>query len=245
MARIRLTLAYEGTRYAGWQLQSGQRTVQGELERVLGRIMGAPVRVQGSGRTDAGVHALGQVAHFDIPHDKTIPWLRAMNAHLPDDIRVLDAAPVVGDFHARFGARGKTYAYSLWLDRDRVLPQRRRYVWPCGPINLEQMDQAAAHLVGEHDFSAFQNTGTDVGSTVREVTAITREPGPHSEEVVWRFTATGFLKQMVRNMMGCLVEVGRGKLAPEAVSDLLDRRDRTRAPASAPARGLTLERVEY
>lgn len=246
MSRFKLTVAYDGTDFAGWQFQPGQRTVQGVLEQAAGKILGAPVRLHGSGRTDSGVHALGQVAHFDIPNTAPdIHWQKALNAKLPDDVRVHEALPVAAEFHARYHAVSKTYAYSLWLDRQRRLPQRRRYVWVCGPLDLAAMDEGAAFLLGEHDFAAFQNTGTVIISTIRELTAISRSPGPHAEEWVWQVTASGFLRQMVRNIVGCLVAVGGGKIAPETVGTILAGCDRTAAPPSAPPQGLCLEQVEY
>ncbi|WP_207264155.1 tRNA pseudouridine(38-40) synthase TruA [Desulfovibrio sp. Huiquan2017] len=246
MTRIRLILAYEGTAFSGWQIQPVARTVQGEVERALATILGSAVRVHGSGRTDAGVHALGQTAHFDCPDGRTgFPWRRSLNAILPRDVRVLDAVEVSGDFHARYGAVSKTYEYRLWHEREFCLPQRRRFVWNCGPVDFARMEAAAAVLLGEHDFAAFQNVGTDVGSTVRTITDISRHPGETGHESVWRFTADGFLKQMVRNLVGCLVACGRGKLDVETVGAILASGDRTSAPATVPPQGLTLIRVEY
>lgn len=245
MARLKLTLAYDGTDFSGWQLQSEDRTVQGELERALGRILDSDVRVHGSGRTDAGVHALGQVAHADIPDSVDIPFKRALNSILPPDVRVLAAQTVPSDFHARYSALSKTYAYTLWLERGCVLPQRRSFVWDCGPVDEAAMDRAAALLLGEHDFAAFQNVGTPVKSTVRTMMDISRHPGDTPRESVWRFTADGFLKQMVRNLMGCLVACGQGRIDPDQVARILEQGDRSLAPATAPAQGLCLERVEY
>ncbi|WP_316897475.1 tRNA pseudouridine(38-40) synthase TruA, partial [Pseudodesulfovibrio indicus] len=240
------TLAYEGTDFCGWQLQPSDRTVQGELERALSVILGGPVRVHGSGRTDSGVHALGQVAHFDCPDGREgFPWRRSLNALLPPDVRVVDAAEAADDFHARFGARSKTYEYRLWHEREFCLPQRRRFVWACGPVDFERMEAAARVLTGEHDFAAFQNVGTDVGSTVRTVISIERLAGESALESAWRFTADGFLKQMVRNLMGCMVACGRGKLSAEAVEAILASGDRTTAPATVPPQGLTLISVVY
>ncbi len=246
MSRIKLIVAYEGTDYSGWQLQPGTRTVQGVLERAILSIIGEQVRVHGSGRTDSGVHAMGQAAHFDAPDTSShIPWPKALNAMLPRDVRVLGAEPVAPDFHACYSALSKTYAYSLWLDRDSFLPQRRCFVWSCGRLDLEAMDAAARVLVGKHDFSAFQNAGTVIKTTVREVTSITRAPGFYEQEWIWKFTATGFLRQMVRNIMGCLVAAGQGKIDPGQVLAILESCDRTQAPPSAPAKGLCLEHVKY
>ncbi|WP_319541749.1 tRNA pseudouridine(38-40) synthase TruA [uncultured Pseudodesulfovibrio sp.] len=246
MIRIRLTLAYDGTDYCGWQLQPNDRTVQGELEKALAVVLGAPVRVHGSGRTDSGVHALGQVVHFDCDEKyATRPWRRSLNGLLPKDIRVVAHGVVPSDFHARYSAGSKTYEYSLWHERDFCLPQRSRFVWNCGKVDFAAMDAASRVLVGEHDFAAFQNKGTVVGTTIRFVSEISRHPGITEHESVWRFTAKGFLKQMVRNMVGCLVACGRGKLTPQDVAAILESGDRTLAPATVPPQGLTLVRVEY
>ena len=207
MARLRLTVAYDGTALNGWQLQAPGlgRTVQGCLEEALARLCGEPVRVHGAGRTDAGVHALAQTAHVDVPASRAgLPWQRALGALLPPDIAVIAVTPVPAAFHARFSARGKTYAYTLWTGRDYVLPWRRAYVWNVGrqgALETAAMDAAATVLVGEHDFAAFQNAGSVVAGTVRRLTRVLRQPGACPEETVWRFSGTGFLKQMVRNLM--------------------------------------------
>ena len=244
--RIRLTLAYEGTDFCGWQLQPRDRTVQGEVEKALLRILGESIRVHGSGRTDAGVHALCQVCHFDCTNEKVdFPWQRSLNAVMPEDVRVIDAAVAPDDFHARFNTLEKSYEYVLWHERGFCLPQRRRFVWACGPVDFTRMEAAAEVLKGERDFAAFQNVGTDIDSTVRTVTNLSRHPGLTAHESVWRFTANGFLKQMVRNLMGCLVACGRGKLDADGVRAIRDSLDRTTAPATAPPQGLTLTSVVY
>lgn len=246
MPRIRLTVAYVGTRYRGWQIQARGETIQGVLEEKLARICGEPVRVHGSGRTDSGVHALGQVAHFDAPESKArIPWQKALNSMLPDDIAILDAREAEPGFHARFSARSKRYAYTLWTEPDFTLPQRAPFVWTVRRLDVQAMDRAAALLAGTHDFAAFQNAGTEVKGTVRTMEPILRQSGEHPCELVFRFQADGFLKQMVRNLMGLLVEVGRGGLDPEAARTVLEGRDRRLAPATAPPQGLTLETVMY
>lgn len=246
MPRIRLTVAYVGTRYQGWQIQAAGATIQGAIEDRLARICGEPVRLHGSGRTDSGVHALGQVAHFDAPEsNKDVPWGKALNSMLPDDIAILDAIEVPLDFHARFSVRSKRYAYTLWTEPRFTLPQRAPFVWAVRGLDFEAMDQAAETLVGTHDFAAFQNAGTEIKGTVRTLEPILRAPGTHSAEWVFRFQANGFLKQMVRNLMGLLVEVGRGGLRPADVRDILEGLDRRKAPATAPAQGLTLEEVIY
>ncbi len=272
MPRLKLRIAYVGTAYCGWQTQAGARTpqptVQETLEAVAQRIVGTPVRVHGSGRTDSGVHADGQVAHFDVPETKMrTDWQRSFNALLPDDIAVLDVTRVPDDFHARISATGKRYRYSLWLTRRYVPPRLVPFVWATGPLNIGAMDAAARCLEGTHDFASFRNMGTDVDSTVRTLHAIHRDPAGVVNQttttisegmpadaalragqpalLTWDFVADGFLKQMVRNLMGALVACGMGKLSPNAIPTLLAACDRTQAPSTAPAQGLTLAEVIY
>lgn len=244
--RIKLTVAYEGTDFCGWQLQPNDRTVQGDLEKAIKKIVGVPVRVHGAGRTDTGVHALGQVCHFDCDDKwKDVPWVRSLSKLTPKDMCVVDSAVVADDFHARYWAGEKTYEYTLWHEPNFCLPQRRRFVWACGPVDFARMEAAAAVLMGEHDFAAFQNVGTEIKSTVRVVSDISRHPGQTDQESTWRFTSKGFLKQMVRNLMGAMVACGRGKLDVDDVRTILDGRDRTEAPATVPPQGLTLMKVEF
>lgn len=255
MPRVRLTLAYDGTRFHGWQIQDvpGEkpRTVQGVVEKALARITGETPRIHGAGRTDAGVHALDQNAHFDAPESMAeLPWQKALNALLPKDVRVMGADTVDAGFHSRFNAISKTYAYSFWLDSRYVLPQRRHFTWHPGPLDESAMLEAAELIIGSHDFAGFQNTGTEVGSTVRTVSELA--PGAVEDldatrmEMVWRISADGFLKQMARNIFGLLAAVGRGRLEPSDAAEILDSRDRTRVHyATAPARGLTLAKVRY
>ena len=251
MARLRLTVAYDGTALNGWQLQAPGlgRTVQGCLEEALARLCGEPVRVIGAGRTDSGVHALAQTAHADVPDARTdLPWQKALNALLPRDVSVVAVTPAPPDFHARFSARGKTYVYTLWTEPGYILPWRRGYVWDVGrfgPLDVAAMAAAARELVGEHDFAAFQNAGSSVATTVRRLYAVSRETGTCPQETAWRFEGSGFLKQMVRNLIGTLVAVGRGRLTPEAVGRLVASGERSLAPATAPASGLCLVRVAY
>jgi len=246
MARIKLTVAYDGTDFSGWQLQPRQRTVQGVVEKAIMKITHAPARVHGSGRTDSGVHAMGQVAHFNCDdHWCSIPWQRALNGHMPKDVRILHSEVVDDDFHARYSARGKVYEYTLWHHSAFCLPQRRRFVWNCGTVDFETMESAAAILLGTHDFAAFQNVGTVVKTTTRTITSISRRPGITEHETIWRFEANGFLKQMVRIIMSCLVACGRGKLSVEELQSILESADRSKAPATAPPQGLSLISVHY
>lgn len=250
MPRLRLTLAYDGTAFAGWQLQAPGmgRTVQGCLEEALAVLCGQAVRVTGAGRTDSGVHALAQVAHADVPERRAdLPWQKALNALLPADMSVVAAEIAPDDFHARFCATGKVYHYTLWTEPGHVLPWRRPYVWDVGRhgvLDAAAMDVCAALFAGVHDFAAFQNAGSEVKTTTRLVHGVTRLPGD-GPEMVWRFHAEGFLKQMVRNLTGALVAVGRGKVSPEDIRSVLTQGQRRLAPQTAPASGLCLIAVEY
>ncbi len=256
MPRLRLTIAYTGTAYHGWQIQIRKDkylpTVQALLERSLHKITGQKVHVHAAGRTDAGVHARAQVAHADVPDSLAhMDWQLALNTSLPKDIRIMDACLVADSFHAQFDAISKRYTYRLWLSRRCTPPWLAPYVWACGPVHVEAMDEAAQLLCGTHDFASLQNRGTDIKTTIRTVESITRDPnGPIANtdaniELAWTFCANGFLKQMVRNMMGLLVTVGRGKLPPSAVTDILTTCDRRHAGITAPAHGLTLTEVLY
>lgn len=244
MRRIRLTLAYDGTAYAGWQVQPNVPTIQGTLGAVLCRIEGGPVRVTGAGRTDAGVHAHAQEAHFDTekPHSD-VTWVRALNAQLPRDIVVLAAREVEPEFHARHSAGAKHYRYRI-LNRPVPCPFRRAMAWYVPiPLDRDAMHEAARLLVGEHDFSGFRASGCAARSAVRRLDRL--EVSRQGDEVVLDVVGSGFLKQMVRNIAGTLVEVGRGVRPPAWVGEVLRARDRTRAGETAPAWGLALVSVSY
>lgn len=267
MVRIKLDIAYVGTGFAGWQVQSlshangstrAQRTVQGELETALTAVLGKAARVHGSGRTDSGVHADCQCAHFDAPERyRDINWAAALQRHLPEDIAILAATPVGPDFHARFSARGKVYAYTLWLSPAPLPPKLRPFAWAAGPLDLELMSRAAAALSGEHDFAAFQNSGSKVKDTVRELTGIRKfylplpgeaavDEAKGSPLLVWEFSGNGFLKQMVRNLMGFMAACGQHKLGPADAATLFAAKKRSAMHfPTAPACGLTLRRVIY
>lgn len=256
MPRLRLTIAYVGTRFSGWQIQEKSKaplTIQGELERVLLLVTGSLVRVHGSGRTDTGVHADAQVAHVDIPEGKgpSDPqgWLRTFNTNLPSDICVIKVEAVPPSFHARFDAVGKAYCYQLWLRRFNTPPRLAPFVWPCGPLDMGAVDAALPYLTGTHDFTSLKNAGTDIKTTVRTVHRLYRSPeealSKDPDNVALRVEANGFLKQMVRNMVGLIVSVGRGRVQPEDIPRILAERNRTVAPVTAPAMGLTLREVYY
>jgi tRNA pseudouridine38-40 synthase len=247
---FRLTLAYDGTDFAGWQAQERPRgprarTVQGELEAALFRLAGdAPVRVAGAGRTDAGVHALGQVASFDLPRPFDPPALqRALNGLLPPDVRILDAAEAPAGFHARKSARSKLYRYEL--DTGPVqLPTRRRHAahvpWTLDPAAV---GEAAALFAGRHDFASLRSAGGSARTTVRTVTRSQAEF--IGATLRYEVEADGFLRKMVRSIVGALIEVGRGATTLADLRRALQARDRGAWPGPAPACGLTLVRVDY
>lgn len=246
-ARLALRLAYLGGAFAGWQTQRGQRTVQGELERALQRLYGVEVRAAGAGRTDAGVHAAGQVAHFDAPRDIPAAGVReALNAILAPDLRVLAARPVPSSFDARRSARGKCYRYRLaWGPPLDPWSGLRTWLLPARP-DIAALAAALSLLVGEHDFAAFARTGhagTGRRGTVRRVAAARLARRGRRLAIV--VTGDGFLRGMVRRIAGALVEIGRGAQPVGYFAALLDDPS-TRPPApTAPAHGLTLEKVLY
>ena len=255
MLCLKLTLAYTGTAYSGWQIQEKKNpppTIQGELERALGSICKQHVRVFGAGRTDAGVHALAQVAHCKVPDLPAINWLLALNTCLPPDIRVLAARPTHEGFHACFDAQSKTYRYELWLSR-LVPPRLYPFVWGCGPLDLAALEAALPLLEGRHDFASLQNKGSDLDNTVRTVYSLTCKLAAAGRDSLQKqdlllelhVRANGFLKQMVRNMVGLLVAVGRHKFDAAHIPALLAACARHQAPPTAPARGLTLLEVHY
>ena len=250
MPRLKLTLAYVGAAYSGWQIQekpSPPPTIQGELERALAGVCGRFVRVFGAGRTDAGVHAEAQVAHCDVPALHAVNWQAALNVKLPSDIRVLDAREVADSFDARRDARKKTYRYDLWLSRQVAPPRLAPFVWACGPLDLRRLEAALPLLTGTHDFSSFQNRGGAIRDATRTVLSLTTaHPAEFGIDVLSLYLeADGFLKQMARNMTGLLVAVGRGGFDASRIPALLAARERAKAPPTAPARGLTLVRVDY
>jgi tRNA pseudouridine38-40 synthase len=242
--RIKLTLEYDGTNYFGWQLQAGQDTIQAQLEAVLNRIFGREVRVYAAGRTDAGVHALGQVAAFDSPRAFEVAELRrALNAMLPRDIAVKEASEVRETFDPRREAVSRTYEYRIHNHETRSALSHR-FSWNvAGPLDFEAMQQAAALFIGEHDFAAFRTLGSEVKSTVRKVFVSNWKLT--TDELVYRVEAGSFLRHMVRTMVAVMVEAGRGKLQASSVKRLLEGADRSEAPAAAPPCGLFLVEVRY
>lgn len=242
---IKLIVAYDGTSYSGFQRQANtHRTVQEILETALSKLTGEPVTIYGAGRTDAGVHALGQVINF---HTRaTIPterWPMAMRGLLPAEIVVHAAEEVPLEFHARFFAKGKTYQYRLWRDTwPSVFHQRYSYHYP-GRLNLGLIKEAMDVIRGTHDFRAFAATGSSVRDTVRTVMRLDMET--LDQQWILTIRADGFLYHMVRNIMGTLLWVGEGRLSPETVKKALIEGDRGRMGPTAPAHGLCLYEVEY
>jgi tRNA pseudouridine38-40 synthase len=244
MRKVKLTLEYDGTRYAGWQLQAKGETVQGKVEKALARLTGKKTRVHGAGRTDAGAHALGQVAHFQTFSILPLRNIRdGTNSYLPPDIAVLKTEEASSSFHARYSAQGKIYHYLAAVRPVRAALLRDRAWRVEGPLNVEAMRRAAKSLHGRHDFSAFCAAGSSVKDRVRTLRRliISRK----GDLVTFEFKANGFLYKMVRNIVGTLLLVGKGKMTPAEVGTILASGDRTRAGPTAPAKGLYLVKVIY
>ena len=242
--RIALGLEYNGAGFSGWQSQPAGNTVQDEVERALAAIAGMPLRIVGAGRTDAGVHALGQVLHFDTAVDRPREaWVRGVNTHLPARIAVQWAANVGDEFHARFSAIERSYVYLMQVSPVRPSLLAGNVGWFHLPLDVCRMREAAALLVGRHDFSAFRSSECQATTAVREMREIAIER--HGKYFVFRLRADAFLHHMVRNIVGSLIHVGKGRHQPEWMQAVLDSGDRTRAAATFAPDGLYLERVSY
>lgn len=244
MRNLRLDVCYDGTRYRGWQRLPGKDdTIQGKLETALSRILGEPIEISGSGRTDAGVHARGQVANFHC--ESTMPAaeiLENLRRYLPEDIGIYSCRDVSPRFHARLNAKEKTYLYRIWYSDAPCVFDRRYVAVMRENFDLGAMEQAAAHLCGEHDFSAFCGNAKMKKSTVRFIRSI--EIQKDENELRLYFTGNGFLHNMVRILVGTLVEVGRGERQPESIPELFGGK-RAEAGFLAPAQGLCLMEVQY
>ena len=241
---IKITVEYDGTHYHGWQIQSRGETIQAVLEKAVSTFLKTPTRITGSGRTDAGVHALGQVANFfsaDIDNPHRIR--RALNALTPDNIAIREVEIVPDSFDARRDGRSRMYEYHI-LNRPTASPFYRHRAWHLhDSLDLEAMRQAIPCLLGEHDFSSFQAAACDAEHAVRKVYRTSLEQ--RGELLVYTIEATAFLRHMVRNIVGTLVEVGRGLRPAESFNELLAARDRTKAGPTAPPHGLFLVEVKY
>jgi len=246
VARFRLILEYDGGDFAGWQVQPpGRRTVQGTLEQALAQITGQTVRVIGAGRTDAGVHAEGQVAGLEIETRlEPAALARALNGVLPADLSVVEARLAPEGFHARYDARSKLYRYAIWNGEAPSPLRASRTHRVVTPLDLEAMRAAAATLVGSHDFASFQTAGSPVSTTVRTLLRVDLEGEPRGE-IHLLVEGDGFLRHMVRILAGTLIEVGLGRREAGSLPSVLAARDRGRAGRTAPARGLTLLWVSY
>jgi tRNA pseudouridine38-40 synthase len=247
MRMLKLTVAYDGTLYVGWQRQAEGTSIQGLIEEALARIEGQLVTVTGAGRTDAGVHALGQVASVRVATTHGCDtYVRALNAALPEDVRVRRVEDVPEAFHARFDARAKTYRYRI-LNSPVASPFELRYAWHVTyPLDLSAMRTALAYCEGEHDFAAFQASGSVVSSSVRTIHRATATLDESETSLLTlTFTGDGFLRHMVRTLTGTLVEVARGRRPATDLQRLLETRDRSQAGETAPPHGLFLVEVTY
>lgn len=244
MRRIKLIVAYDGTEYSGWQIQPEAPTIEMYLDKAIRELTGENVHVTGASRTDAGVHAYGNVAVFDT--ESTIPGDRftfALNRFLPDSIVIQDSWEVSSDFHPRYCNTRKTYEYRI-LNTAVPLPQKRNFTWHVtGSIDIEKMKEAAAYIVGEHDFKSFCCVRTQAESTVRTIYSL--EVLQEGSEIIIRIKGNGFLYNMVRIITGTLIQVGKGRFKPEYVKQMLEAKDRTVAGQTAPPQGLTLVGIEY
>ena len=242
---FKLVIEYDGTGFYGWQRQADKITIQGELERTLSIILNRDITIAGSGRTDAGVHARGQVASFSADTRLEPAALKkGANSLMKHPIVIRECSLVDADFHAQYSAVSKEYHYHI-LNREDPCAVGRDYVWHVRyPLDTGAMNQCCGQLAGVHDFKSFENTGSPRTSTVREIfrARVDREAGNH---VVFKICASGFLKNMVRNLTGTLKDVGTGKMTAKAFGEILAARDRTLAGATAPARGLFLHQVNY
>ena len=244
MKRVRLTVAYDGTNYSGWQTQANSVAVQDVLNRHLSELLGEEIETIGASRTDAGVHALGNIAVFDTNHRMPAEKISyALNTRLPEDIRIQKSEEVAPDFHPLAVKSIKTYEYKI-LNRKMPLPTFRHYAhFTYVPMDVEKMREAAKYLVGEHDFKSFCGAGAQVKTTVRHVLDINIKK--EEDLITIRVTGKGFLFNMVRIIAGTLMEVGRGTYPPEQVKEILAACDREAAGPTAPARGLTLVQIQY
>lgn len=244
MKRVKLTVSYDGTNYCGWQVQNNGTAVQNVIDQHLTQLLGEPIETTGASRTDAGVHALGNVAVFSTNHRMPAEKISyAMNARLPDDIRIEKSEEVPEGFHPRYCESVKTYEYKI-LNRQMGIPTVRFYSHHCYvPLDVEKMREAAQYIVGIHDFKSFCGAGAQVKTTVREVLSL--DVQKDGEMITIRVTGKGFLYNMVRIIAGTLMNVGKGMYPPEYVQDIIESCDRNAAGPTAPARGLTLIGIRY
>lgn len=242
--RIALGVEYDGSPYCGWQSQPAAPTIQDALQAALGGIAGAPISIVAAGRTDTGVHALEQVVHFDTAIERPLTaWVRGANALLPESIAVLWAHPVPPDFHARFSAQARSYQYVLINRPARCAVHHRKVGWFHAPLDVERMREAAQHLLGEHDFSAFRASECQARTPVK--TLVQLDIRRDGDAIIFDLTANAFLHHMVRNIVGSLVYVGNGKHPPGWMKTALETRNRKEAAPTFAPDGLYLRRIAY
>lgn len=248
MRRIKLVIEYNGTRFSGWQFQIGKDTVQARVEKALSSLTGEQVSVIASGRTDAGVHALGQVVHFDTNTEfDTVAYVRGANNYLPEDIRVISASVENNDFHARYDAIKKTYIYRVYVSAEERAIYLNRATRVNEELSLDAMQKCCDVLVGEHDFTSFMSSGSSVKTTVRTIyeASVQEREGLFGKEYIFSFTANGFLYNMVRKMSAVLIKAGQGKMDERDVMRQIENPSKTGLTLVAPACGLYLKSVEY
>jgi tRNA pseudouridine38-40 synthase len=242
--RIAAIVEYDGSHFCGWQLQDDVRTVQGDIEQALGVVANEPVRVITAGRTDTGVHASGQVIHFDVSAQRTgRSWIRGANSNLAQDVAVIWAEEVDPDFHARFSATGRHYQYVILNRPVHPTYLNRRVTWDYRPLDIDRMRAGAAHLAGTHDFSSYRTVHCQAKDPVRELRLL--EIHRRGDFVFLHVYANAFLHHMVRNIAGVLMTIGAGEREPEWAKQVLEARDRTQGGITAPPDGLYLTAVEY
>ncbi|MCL6222790.1 tRNA pseudouridine(38-40) synthase TruA [Streptococcus dysgalactiae] len=247
MTRYKATISYDGTLFSGFQRQSHARTVQEEIEKTLQKLAsGQPVPIHGAGRTDAGVHAYGQVIHFDLPQKRDLEKLRfALDTQTPDDIDVVDLAIVADDFHCRYQKHSKTYEFLVDNGRPKN-PMMRHYAthYPY-PLDINKMQEAIKDLVGTHDFTGFTAAGTSVVNKVRTITEATLVQDDKTGFLVFTFSGNGFLYKQVRNMVGTLLKIGNGRMPVEQIKVILDSKNRQLAGPTPAGNGLYLKEIRY
>ena len=245
MYNYKLTIQYDGGRYKGWQrLGNTENTIQGKIENVLSEMVGKKIEIIGSSRTDAGVHAIAQIANFKTSEKLSEAKIKKyLNKFLPQDISIVDVTVVTDRFHARYNTKNKTYLYKIW-NEDYINPFMRKYsLHVPKKLNMERMEQGASYFLGKHDFTAFSNAKTKKKSMVREIISINIEKNDGFIDI--RVQGDGFLYNMVRKMVGTLIQVGLEELAPENIHGILQSKERSQADSIADASGLYLERIEF
>lgn len=255
--KILLTIEYKGTNFAGWQIQPKKRTIQGEIQSSLSLLFGEKIEIYGSGRTDSGVHAMGQTAHFEVASslfnkkfsknsqkDSFSQFVIALNSNLPDDIKILKAKKVASHFHARYDVKEKVYLYKMQINTNKTSPLLNELVGICKcTLDIEKMREGSKHLIGKHDFTSFSSSNTEVKDFVRTINYIKIKK--ESGIVTFEISGNGFLYNMVRIIVGTLVQVGICKIKPKNIKEILEAKDRTKAGKTAQACGLYLKKVRY